>query len=118
MTDGSMPDWALGVVVHLRQLRGCWFVAAIWPREGDIAARYQWVKREQGYALRASWRGRDPINLEIGWGGRVELQRLRGGESVMIPIPDPDLSGHVLWFYDQPSEGTFGQPLSPPPRIP
>ena len=35
----------------------------------------------------------------------------------MIPTPDPDLSGHILWFGDEPSESTFGQPLSPPPHV-
>jgi hypothetical protein len=118
MTDGSMPDWALGVVVHLRQLRGCWFVAAVWPREGEIAGEYRWVKRQQGYSLRAAWTGHDPVNLEVGWGGAIQRETLRTGDSVIIPIPDPDLSGHVLWFYDSPSESTFGQPLSPPPLIP
>lgn len=118
MTDGSMPDWALGVVIHLRQLRGCWFVAAVWPREGAIAGKYRWVKRRQGYALRAAWTGRDPVNLEVGWGETIRRERLRRKDSVTIPIPDPDSSGHVLWFYDSPSESTFGQPLSPPPLIP
>lgn len=118
MTDGSMPDWALGVVIHLRQLRGCWFVAAVWPREGEIGGKYRWVKRHEGYALRAAWTGHDPVNLEVGWGGAIRREKLRAGDSVTIPIPDPDSSGHVLWFYDSPSESTFGQPLSPPPRIP
>jgi hypothetical protein len=117
ITDRSMPDWALGVVIHLRQLRGCWFVAAVWPREGDVAGEYRWVKRQQGYALRATWNGQDPINLEVGWGKEIRLQRLRRGDSVTIPTPDPDVPGHVLWFHDHPSEATFGQPLSPPPRI-
>jgi hypothetical protein len=116
--DGSMSDSALGVVVHLRRLRGCWFIAAVWPREGDIAARYRWVKRDEEYVLRASWRGEEPINLEVGWGERVRVTRLRKGDSVSIRTPDETLPGHVLWFPDRPSEGTFGQPLSPPPRIP
>jgi hypothetical protein len=113
-----MPDWALGVVVHLRQLRGCWFVAAVWPREGDIPSHYRWVKRGERYALRAKWEGSDPINLEVGWGETVEVKKLRKGESVTIAIPKVSLSGHILWFYDRPSEATFGQPLSPPPRTP
>lgn len=118
MIDDSMPDWALGVVVHLRRLRECWFVAAVWPREGDIAGRYRWVEQKEGYALRAAWSGDHPINLEVGW-GQVAVRRVRlsRGESVMIPAPDPDLSGHILWFRNEPSESTFGQPLSPPPRI-
>ena len=118
MLDGSMPNWALGVVVHLRQLRGCWFVAAVWPREGDIAGDYRWIERDGGYELRATWKGSDPINFEVGWGGQREVQELQPGESVAIAAPDPPVPGHVLWFDDSPSEGTFGQPLSPPPRIP
>jgi hypothetical protein len=114
MIDGSMPDSALGVVVHLRQLRGCWFVAAVWPREGDIAGRYRWAKLGEGYALRAVWKGETPINLEVGWGGDVEERRLRRGESVTIPVPDSGASGHILWFYDRPSELTLGEPVSPP----
>ena len=65
MIDGSMPDWALGVVVHLRRLGECWFVAAVWPREGDIAGRYRWVEQKEGFALRAAWSGDHPINLEV-----------------------------------------------------
>ena len=65
MTDRSMPDWALGVVIHLRQLRGCWFVAAVWPREGDVAGKHRWVKQQQGYVQRAAWSGHGPINLEV-----------------------------------------------------
>jgi hypothetical protein len=118
MIDGSMPGWALGVVVHLRQLRECWFIAAVWPREGDISGRYRWVEHDNGYSLRAAWPGQGPINLEVGWGQEVRRIRLHEGESAIIPVPDPDLSGHILWFYDQPSDSTFGQPLSPPPRIP
>lgn len=118
MADGSMPARALGVVIHLRQLRGCWFVAAVWPREGEIAGTYRWVERDQRYALRASWRGHEPINLEVGWGKAIRREKLRPGDSLTVPIPDSDSSGHVLWFYDSPSENTFGQPLSPPPRIP
>jgi hypothetical protein len=118
MTEASMPDWALGVVIHLRQLRGCWFVAAVWPRGGGTAGEYRWVKRQHGYALRAAWNGRSPINLEVGWGEEIHRETLRRGDSVTIPIPNADSSGHILWFYDHPSELTFGQPLSPPPRVP
>jgi hypothetical protein len=118
MIEESMPDWALGVVIHLRQLRGCWFVAAVWPREGDTVGEYRWVRRRHGYALQAAWGGRSPINLEVGWGEEIHRKRLRRGDSVTIPIPNADSSGHILWFYDNPSELTFGQPLSPPPRIP
>jgi hypothetical protein len=113
MTDGSMGEWALGVVVHLRQLRGCWFVAAVWPRENGIAADYRWIKRRNEPALRATWKGSRPINLEVGWGSDVERNRLRPGQSVAIPAPDPRRPGHILWFHAQPSEDTFGQPLSP-----
>jgi hypothetical protein len=113
MIDGSMPDWALGVVVHLRQLRGCWFVAAVWPREGDPGADYRWVKRRKGPALRATWKGSRPIKLEVGWGDYVQRKRLRRGQSVTIPTPDPRRPGHVLWFHNRPSEDTFGQPVSP-----
>lgn len=117
MTDGSMSRDALGVVVHLRQLRGCWFVAAVWPREGDAGGSYDWVKKDGGWVFRASYSGEE-INLEVGWGDTVERVELGAGEEVEIPIPDPKMSGHILWFHDEPSEHTFGQPLSPPPRIP
>jgi len=113
MSDGSMPEWALGIVVHLRQLRGCWFVAAVWPREGEIGADYRWIKLGNEHALRATWKGSRRINLEVGWGSHVERKRLRRGQSVTIPARDPRRPGHVLWFHDQPSEDTFGQPLSP-----
>jgi hypothetical protein len=113
MSDGSMPKWALGVVVHLRQLRGCWFVAAVWPRDGGIAAEYRWMKRRGEPALRATWKGSSAINLEVGWGDHVERKRLRRGQSVTIPAPDPRRPGHILWFHDDPSENTLGQPLSP-----
>ncbi len=118
ITDGSMPDDALGVVVHLRQLRGCWFVAVVWPREGDAGGTYDWVKKGGDWVLRASWDGREPINLEVGWGDTIERVELERGDEVDLPIPDPEMSGHILWFYDEPSEHTFGQPLSPPPRMP
>jgi hypothetical protein len=56
-------------------------------REGEIAAKYRWVKRLQGYALRAAWTGHDPVNLEVGWGGAIRREKLRTGDSVTIPVP-------------------------------
>ena len=118
LTDGSMPRDALGVVVHLRQLRGCWFVAAVWPREGDGGGDWDWIKDNDKWVLRATWDGREPINVEVGWGDIVKRVELEGGEKLEVAIPDPKMSGHILWFYDEPSDHTFGQPLSPPPKIP
>ena len=116
--DGSMHRSSLGVVVHLRQLRGCWFVAAVWPREGDGGGDYDWIKKDGQWVLHASWDGREPINLEVGWGDTIERVVLERGDEIDLAIPDPEMSGHILWFYDEPSDHTFGQPLSPPPRIP
>lgn len=118
MTAGDMRDDALGVVVHLRPLRGCWFVAAVWPREGDAGGAARWVERGGRYVLRASWDGRTPINLEVGWGEHVERRVLRRGDKVDVIPPDPGMSGHILWFYEEASEHTFGQPLSPPAHLP
>lgn len=56
--------------------------------------------------------------LEVGWGNTVQTFELGAGDEVEIATPDPEMSGHILWFPDEPSENTFGQPLSPPPRIP
>lgn len=118
MADASMTDGSLGVVVHLRQLRGCWFVAAVWPREGDAGGSYDWIKKGDDWYLRTSWSGERPINVEVGWGNRTEVVQLERGERADFATPDPEMPGHILWFYDEPSEHTFGQPLSPPPRIP
>jgi hypothetical protein len=119
MTDGQMRGGALGIVVHLRQLKGCWFVAAVLPREGDVGSDLRWVRSDGRYARRATYLGSGEMNFEVGWGDVVHREVLERGETVTIPVPDPELSGHVLWFPpDGPSEQTSGRPLSPPPRLP
>ena len=119
MIDGQMPDWALGIVVHVRQLRGCWFVASVLPREGDVRSDLRWVKRGGRHALLARYSGSGEMNFEVGWGEVVHREVLKRGETVTIPVPDPELPGHFLWFPPGgPSEQTFGQPLSPPPQFP
>ena len=117
--DGEMPRSALGVAVHLRQLRGCWFVAKVEPREGDVALDYEWVGGEGDFALRVAYSGAAPVVLEVGWGDNIHRETLEKGEAVEIPSPQPGHSGHILVRPESgPSEFTFGQPLSPPPRIP
>jgi hypothetical protein len=119
MGDGQMPNWALGIVVHLRQLKGCWFVASVLPREADVAAQADWVERDGRFVLRVEYSGSGSANLEVGWGDVVHSEVLRRGETVSIPVPDPESSGHILWYPEGgPSERTFGHPLSPPPRFP
>ena len=119
MSDGEMPRSALGIALHLRQLRGCWFVAKVQPREGDVAIDYRWEGREGDFALRVTYSGSAPVNLEVGWGDNLHRASLEKGDKVVIPSPHPGLSGHVLVIPERgPSEFTFGQPLSPPPRIP
>lgn len=118
MTDGSMSRSALGVVVHLRQLRGCWFVARVIPREGDAGGQLEWVESTEGYALHATWEGERPINLEVGWGSEMHRVVMASGDTAEFEPPDPTMPGHYIWYYDEPSDLTFGQPLSPPPRFP
>jgi hypothetical protein len=119
MSDGEMPRSALGIGLHLRQLRGCWFVAKVQPREGDVAIDYRWEGREGDFALRVTYSGMAPVNLEVGWGDNLHRASLEKGDTVVIPSPHPGRSGHVLVIPERgPSEFTFGQPLSPPPRIP
>lgn len=119
MSDAEMPGSALGVAVHLRQLRGCWFVAKVQPREGDVAIDYKWVGREGDFALRVAYSGSAPATLEVGWGRDLYRRSLKKGDTVEIQSPNPERSGHLLVFPERgPSEFTFGQPLSPAPRIP
>jgi hypothetical protein len=115
MIDGEMPDWALGIVVRLRQLKGCWFVAQVLPREGDVPGEHRWVRRDDQFALVAKYSGSSTIGLEVGWGDVVYRESLRRGERVTFSTPDPDLPGHVLWVWpDSPTEWTSGEPLGPP----
>lgn len=110
---------SLGVVVHLRQMRDCWFVAVVQPREDGIDPRYRWIRRSDGgYGIEARWDEETPINLEVGWRSAIFLERLSPGEVWTVPTPYPDEPGHVLWYYDDPAENVYGAPLSPPPRLP
>jgi hypothetical protein len=119
VSDGEMPRSALGVAVHLRQLRGCWFVAKVQPREGDVAIDYRWVQRGDDFELRVTYSGSAPVKLQVGWGDNLHRATLEKGDTEAIPSPQPGRSGHVLVIPRRgPSEFTFGQPLSPPPRIP
>jgi hypothetical protein len=117
MTDAS-EKMDLGVVVHVRQMRGCWFVATIQPREGYGAFNLRWMKDGDDYSLRVKSKESGPMNLEVGWGDEVVTERMKPGEALTIPTPDPEAPGHLLWYPDGPSENTTGHPLSPPPRIP
>jgi hypothetical protein len=119
MGDGEMPPGALGTAVHLRQLRGCWFVVTVEPREGEVGIDYKWEGQKSDFALRVTYRRLDPVKLEVGWDDTVHRATLEKGETVVFQSPHPGRSGHILLIpVMSPSEFSFGKPLSPPPRIP
>jgi hypothetical protein len=119
MGDGEMPQGALGAAIHLRQLRGCWFVVTVDPREGEPGIEWKWLAEDGDFALRVRSRRPDPVKLEVGWGDIVHQETLERRETVVIPSPHPVRSGHILAIpLMSPSENSFARPLSPAPMIP
>ena len=119
MGDGEMPSGALGAAIHLRQLRGCWFVVTVDPREGGPGIEWKWQGQEGDFALRVTSRRRDPVKLEVGWGDIVHQETLEKWETVVIPSPHPVRSGHMLAIpLTGPSEFSHARPLSPAPKTP
>jgi hypothetical protein len=113
--DASMGADTLGVVIHVRRLGDCWFVAQIVPREGDVSARWKWIEKNGAPYLRVRYQGFDPITFQVGWADRVVEERMRKGQTVEIPAAGIDRPGHLLWIPDQPDENTYGGPLEAPP---
>jgi hypothetical protein len=119
MIDEDMSDDALGIVVHPRQLKGCWFIARVQPREDEVVDRVRWVRNDGRFALQVRYLQSGTMTLEVGWGNDVHRKTLSKGEAAAFTIPDEDLPGHILWLSDDPpSESVDGRPLSPPPRLP
>jgi hypothetical protein len=119
MGDGEMPRSALGAAIHLRQLRGCWFVVTVDPREGQPGIELKWEGEEGDFALRVRSRRPDPVKLEVGWGDIVHRETLEKRETAVVPSPRPVRSGHILAIpLKGPSEFSYARPLSPAPRIP
>jgi len=118
MSDDDMTRGALGIAIHLRQLRGCWFVVTVDPREEESGIEWKWQGQEGNYGLRVKSR-REAVKLEVGWGGTVHQETLEEGETAVIPSPHPARSGHIMAIpLMGPSEFSYARPLSPAPRIP
>ncbi len=118
MGDDDMPGGALGIAIHLRQLRGCWFVVTVDPREEEAGIEWKWQGQEGNYGLRVKSR-RQPVKLEVGWGDIIHEETLEEGETVVIPSPHPVRSGHIMGIpLMGPSKFSYTRPLSPALRTP
>ena len=112
-SDPSFPNWALGLVIHLRRLDDCWFVAVIQPREGDVGLDFDFSERNGRPAVAVTWKGDGPQFVEIGYGGVSERKMIEPGDTAIFYVARPDAVGHYVTFPPEPSEFSQGYPLEP-----
>ncbi len=112
-SDRSFPDYALGLVIHLRQLDNCWFVAVIQPREGEVVLEFEYGERNGRPAVAVTSQSEAPRIVELGYGGISERKTVAPGKTVIFYVEDTDALGHYVTYPPAPSESSQGYPLEP-----
>ena len=120
--DKSMRGYVLGVVMHLRRLDECWYVAVIQPREGGVPLGLKFTERDGEPVVEARWPDRSrlivesSVVVEIGYGGTSERKIMEPDSRVTFAVEEPDRVGHYIVFPSKaPSENSQGYPLEPHP---
>jgi hypothetical protein len=111
MSDPAMPQWALGIVLMMRRLDDCFFVAQVTPREDGGPAMISFAKGNGG-AWVVRWLSEGLGVVEFGYGRDVKRVTLGRGEEARIAVPSGDGLGHFLAYASkQPNENVIGHPI-------
>lgn len=111
--DKSFPRHALGLVMHMRRLDDCWFVAVIQPREGEVVIDLAFSPRNGRPAVSVTVDGSGSQVVEIGYGGESERRVIKEGEPAVFYVENTDSVGHYITYPLEPSEYSQGYPLEP-----
>ena len=112
--DASFPRYALGLVIHLRRLDDCWFVAVIQPREGEVVLEFDYGERGGRPAVAVTREGGEgPRVIELGYAGESERKILAPDETAVFYVENTDSVGHYVTYPPEPSELSQGYPLEP-----